>query len=156
MQFLENPMQYLAILILSLLASSAFAEPPKVDWSDVSASARRQHSPILVVFSADTCSYCVKLQQEIIEPLSQDSQHGHHLLIREFDINSGGKITDFNGEAIRSRQFKRRYDIFATPTLLILDADGHPLTDPLVGYNSASEYRELLHASLAASYAALK
>lgn len=149
-------MQYLAILILALLAPSAFAEPPAIDWSDVSASARRHHRPILVVFSADTCSYCVKLKHEVIEPLSQDPEDGQQLLIREFDINTCGKITDFNGEAIRSRQFKRRYDIFATPTLLILDADGHLLTDPLVGYNSASEYRELLHASLVTSYAALK
>ena len=149
-------MQYLAILILSLLSAFAFAESPAVDWSDVSASARRQHSPILVVFSADTCGYCVKLKREVMEPLSHNPRAEEPLLIREFDINAGGKVTDFNGERIRSRQFKRRYGIFATPTLLILDADGQLLTDPLVGYNSASEYRELLHASLVTSYEALK
>ncbi len=149
-------MQYLAFIILSLLASLANAEPPAVDWSDVSESARIKHSPILVVFSAETCGYCVKLKHEVIEPLSHDPKASRNLLIREFDINAGGKIVDFNGEPIRSRQFKRRYGIFATPTLLILDAEGRPLTDPLVGYNSANEYRELLHASLVDSYRALK
>ncbi|MEJ2590631.1 MAG: hypothetical protein P8178_04365 [Candidatus Thiodiazotropha sp.] len=69
-------------------------------------------------------------------------------LIREFDINAGGKLTDFDGERIRSRQFKRRYGIFATPTLLILDPDGKLLSDPIVGYNSAGEYRQLLEQSL--------
>jgi hypothetical protein len=39
---------------------------------------------------------------------------------------------------------------------LILDADGQLLTDPLVGYNTANEYRELLHASLVNSFEALK
>ncbi|MEJ2452973.1 MAG: thioredoxin fold domain-containing protein [Candidatus Thiodiazotropha sp.] len=149
-------MQYLAFLILSLLASLAAAEPPTLDWSDVSESARIKHSPILVVFSAETCGYCMKLKHEVIEPLFNDPKKRNNLLIREFDINAGGKIVDFNGEPIRSRQFKRRYGIFATPTLLILDAEGHPLTDPLVGYNSANEYRELLHASLVDSYRALK
>jgi thioredoxin-related protein len=149
-------MRYLALLILSLLAILAAAESPAVDWSDVSESARLKHSPILVVFSAETCGYCVKLKHEVIEPLSHDPNAGGKLLIREFDINAGGKIVDFDGEPIRSRQFKRRYGIFATPTLLILDADGHPLSDPLVGYNSAGEYRELLHASLVDSYRALK
>jgi thioredoxin-related protein len=149
-------MQYLAVLILFLLTSFASAEPFAVDWSDVSQTARQQHRPILVVFSDDTCGYCEKLKQEVLDPLSHNPNDEPELLIREFDINVGGKITDFNGESIRSRVFKRRYGIFATPTLIILDADGQPLTDPLVGYNSAQEYRELLHASLVSSYEALK
>ncbi len=149
-------MQYLAVLILLLLSPFASAESPRLDWSDVALKARLQQSPILVIFSADTCGYCVKLKREVIEPLSHESQGGQHLLIREFDINEGGKMTDFNGESIRSRQFKRRYGIFATPTLLILDAEGNPLSDPLVGYNSAQEYRELLNASLVDSFAELK
>jgi thioredoxin-related protein len=149
-------MQYLAILILLLLAPMASAESPTVDWSDVSETARLLHTPILVVFSADTCGYCEQLKQEVIDPLSDDPNEGHRLLIREFDINSGGKMIDFNGESIRSRQFKQRYGIFATPTLLILDAEGHLLTDPLVGYNSANAYRELLQTSLDASFQALE
>lgn len=149
-------MPYLVALMLLLLSPFAAAESPRVDWSDVALKARQQHSPILVVFSADTCGYCVKLKREVIEPLSHDSREERPLVIREFDINGGGKITDFDGESIRSRQFKRRYGIFATPTLLILDAEGHPLSDPLVGYNSAKEYRELLNASLASSFAELK
>ncbi len=144
------------LLLLLLLSSPAWAAPPAVDWSDVSQQARREHTPIMVVFSAETCGYCVRLKQEVIEPLTRDPQSNRHLLIREFDINAGGKITDFDGERIRSRQFKRRYGIFATPTLLILDANGHPLTDPLVGYNSADAYRELLRASLVSSYKALE
>lgn len=149
-------MRFLTILILLLLCPLASAESPQDDWSDIANRARIQHSPILVVFSADTCGYCAKLKREIIEPMLHDTKVGHGLLIREFDINAGGKLTDFDGETIRSRQFKRRYGIFATPTLLILDTDGHLLTDPLVGYNSANEYRELLHASLVSSFEALK
>lgn len=149
-------MQYLIIPILLLFSPLATAESPPVDWSDVAIKARQQHTPILVVFSADTCGYCAKLKQEVIEPLIHNPGEEHNLLIREFDIHEGGKLTDFNGESIRSRQFKRRYDIFAVPTLLILDADGHLLSDPVVGYNSAEEYRELLHANLARSFAALE
>lgn len=149
-------MQYLVALILLLPPTFASAESSQDNWSDVAHQARRQHSPILVVISADTCGYCVKLKQQVIEPLSNDPNEGHRLLIREFDINAGGKLTDFNGESIRRRQFKKRYGIFATPTLLILDADGQLLTDPLVGYNTANEYRELLHASLVTSFKALQ
>ena len=73
----------------------------------------------MVVFSAEACGYCDRLKREVLEPLAHDPRESRHLLIREFDINAGGKITDFDGERIRSRQFKRRYGIFATPTLRI-------------------------------------
>jgi len=150
--------QYLVLLLVSLLAGPALADPPSTtdDWEDVSQTARQRHTPILVVFSAETCSYCEKLKREVIDPLEKRQTADMPLLIREFDINTGGKLTDFNGEPIRSRQFKRRYHIFATPTLLIVDPDGNLLSDPIVGYNSAAEYRELLHASLATSFESLK
>jgi len=143
-------MQYLKLLVLSLFSHAVFAASPVTtrDWADVSQSARQRHMPILVVFSAETCAYCVRLKREIIEPLTHHPKNGQQPLIREFDIDAGGKVTDFDGERIRSRQFKRRYGIFATPTLVILDADGKLLSDPIVGYNSAQEYRELLQQSL--------
>jgi thioredoxin-related protein len=149
-------MQYLATLILLVFSCSAWSESPDADWSDVAQTARDRHQPILVVFSADTCGYCSRLKREVLDPMSQQEAADSQPLIREFDINTGGKLTDFNGERIRSRQFKQRYGIFATPTLLILDPDGHPLSDPLVGYNSPDEYRELLQNHLVTSYRALK
>jgi thioredoxin-related protein len=150
--------QYLVISFLLLLSGPVLAAPPltTADWEDVSQTAHQRHSPILVVFSAETCGYCERLKREIIDPLEKQQAGEAPLLIREFDINAGGKLKDFNGEPIRSRQFKRRYHIFATPTLLIVDPDGNPLSDPIVGYNSAEEYQELLHASLVSSFEALK
>ncbi|MCU7922052.1 MAG: thioredoxin fold domain-containing protein [Candidatus Thiodiazotropha sp. (ex Dulcina madagascariensis)] len=148
--------QYL-VFVLLLFVGLSHAEPPlpTTDWSDTSAIARKSHSPILVVFGAEACGYCVRLMEEVIEPLSLQSDRKLPL-IREFDIYSSGKITDFNGDPIRSRQFKSRYQVYAIPTLFILDADGKPLTDPIVGYNSRDEYRELLRSSLGASFAALE
>lgn len=147
-------MQYLATLFLLLLSVAAAAESPDTDWSLVSEQARDHHQPILVVFSTDNCGYCTRLKREVLEPISREQQ-AERLLIREFDINAGGKITDFNGDRIRSRQFKKRYGIFATPTLLILDPEGNPLSEPLVGYNSPNEYRELLQDHLVTSFRAL-
>ncbi|MES9971322.1 MAG: thioredoxin fold domain-containing protein [Candidatus Thiodiazotropha sp.] len=147
--------QYLFVA-LSLFFGVSSADPALTtrDWADLSHIAHERHSPILVVFNADTCSYCQRLKQEVLEPLAQDNDNPLPL-IREFDIYSSGKIIDFNGDPIRSRQFKRRYNIYAVPTLMILDPDGKPLTDPIVGYNSQDEYLELLRTSLVASFQAL-
>lgn len=142
---------------LFLFFGSSFADPITTtrDWSDLATTARETHLPILVVFNAETCGYCQQLKVEIIEPLSRETDRKLPL-IREFDINSSGKIIDFNGNPIRSRQFKRRYNIYAIPTLMILDPDGKPLTNPIVGYNSQQEYLELLRTSLVASFQALE
>ena len=64
--------------------------------------------------------------------------------ITEFDINRGGKVVDFDGERVRSGVFVARYDVFATPTVLLLDHQGHRLTDPLVGYDASEEYTHRL------------
>lgn len=148
--------QYLFVaLFLFFGISSADPSLTTHDWADLSDIARERHSPILVVFNADTCSYCQRLKQEVIEPLTHNSDNTLPL-IREFDIYSSGKIIDFNGDSIRSRQFKRRYNIYAVPTLMILDPDGKPLADPIVGYNSQDEYLELLRTSLVASFQSLE
>ncbi|MES9813097.1 MAG: thioredoxin fold domain-containing protein [Candidatus Thiodiazotropha sp.] len=148
--------QYLFVaLLLFFGASSADPALTTDDWSDLSNIARETHLPILVVFNADTCGYCQRLRDEVIVPLAYESDHGLPL-IREFDIYSSGKIIDFNGDPIRSRQFKNRYNIYAVPTLMILDPDGNPLVDPIVGYNSQDEYLELLRTSLIASFQALE
>jgi hypothetical protein len=62
----------------------------------------------------------------------------------ELHRDSAGKIVDFDGERIRSRVFLSRYDVFATPTLLFLDSAGVPLAPPIVGFNDAQTYRELV------------
>ena len=148
--------QYLFVALLLFFGISS-ADPSLTtdDWADLSDIARETHSPILVVFNADTCSFCQRLKDEVIEPLAKETDHKLPL-IREFNIYSGGKIIDFNGDSIRTRQFKRRYNIYAIPTLMILDPDGKPLADPIVGYNSHDEYLELLRTSLVASFQALE
>jgi thioredoxin-related protein len=147
--------QYLYVALF-LFSGVSFADSTKStrDWAGLSNIARETHLPILVVFNADTCGYCQRLKNEVIEPLTHDTDLKLPL-IREFNIHSSGKIIDFNGDPIRSRLFKKRYNIYAIPTLMILDAEGNPLTDPIVGYNSQDEYLELLRTSLVASFQAL-
>ncbi len=148
--------QYL-LAALILFFGNCHADPGLTtnNWASLADIARQTHSPIVIVFNAETCDYCKRLKEEVIEPLSRETEILLPL-VREFDIYSSGKIIDFNGDAIRTRQFKKRYNVFAIPTLIILDADGKPLTDPIVGYNSHDEYLELLRTSLVASFQALE
>lgn len=145
--------QFLILVALILLTASsiAFGELQKCtakDWTQASRTAEQAKAPILILFTADDCAYCERLKREVLKPMFQQDTQNQLAVVREVDINTGGKMTDFNGERIRSRQFKDRYEIFATPTLLILNSDGQPLASPIVGYNSKEQYQTLLESHL--------
>jgi thioredoxin-related protein len=147
---------YLILALFLLSTQLGLADPDSTtNWADASASARENHSPIVVLFESQGCGYCMKLKREVLQHLP-DKVTAQRPVIKEFDIYAGGKIIDFDGDPIRSRHFKERYHIFAVPTLIIMDAHGTPLTDPIVGYNSKEEYQELLNSSLITSYSALE
>ena len=136
---------FLLLLPVSLLAA---AEPEPLacasDWQHEAKLAEARGVPILVVFSADTCTPCDRLKHQLIEPMRASEQIAGRVHITEFDINRGGKVVDFDGERVRSGVFVARYDVFATPTVLLLDHQGHRLTDPLVGYDASEDYAHRL------------
>ncbi len=136
------------LFLLFFIGAAANAGQPVTDWSREAAQARSADLPILVIFTADDCHYCEQLKRQVIEPGIHGGPLQGKALVREFDIHRGGKITDFDGDRIRSRIFVNRYQVFATPTVVILDGSGAPLTEPLVGFDDAESYRERLSQAL--------
>lgn len=110
------------------------------DWSAEAAVARRFGTPIMVLFSGDDCGYCDRLKKEVLEPLMRRGELRGFARIRELDIDRGGKIKDFDGEKIRTKIFVKRYGIYATPTLMLVDYRGEVLGTPIVGFNTSEDY----------------
>lgn len=110
------------------------------DWSVDAAAARHTGLPILILFSTSQCYYCERLKSEILEPLVNRREMEGLACVRELDIARGGKIRDFDGEKVRTRMFIKRYGIYATPTLLLVDDQGNPIGAPIVGFNNSDEY----------------
>ena len=134
----------LFLLSVSSLVSGELLKCTAKDWTQASKKAQQAKAPVIILFTADECAYCERLKREVLNPMFQQDLQDRLAVVREVDINTGGKMTDFDGERIRSRQFKDRYKVFATPTLLILNSDGEPLAGPIVGYNSKEQYQALL------------
>jgi thioredoxin-related protein len=135
----------LALLCLSNLARGESNQTTE-DWAQTAEYARSTQVPILILYTAIDCGYCSRLKQEVLQPLFTSGDPDQPVaVLREIDINAGGKMTDFDGEPIRSRQFKQRYQVFATPTLLILDDQGKLLSEPIVGYDAKRQYETLIY-----------
>ncbi len=133
---------FLWLLLISggVLSDSATDVVMTDDWSAEAAEARRFGTPVMILFSDKDCGYCDRLKKEVLEPLVKRGELRSFARIRELDIDRGGKIRDFDGEKIRTRIFVKRYGIYATPTLMLVDYRGNPLGTPVVGFNEREDY----------------
>ncbi len=121
-------------------AGEAITLPLADDWAAEATQARQSGIPIMVVFSADHCFYCERMKAEVLTPQLQQGLFKNRVRVREFNIDAGGKITDFDGEPIRGRIFVTRYNVFATPTVVLVDYRGKLLTSPLIGFDNSEDY----------------
>ena len=153
---MSAPQRLLISLLLLIVSGTAFPEEPARctttdDWSGEAALARQSGIPIMLLFSSDDCAYCERLKREVLRPLLETGSFIDRALLREFNIDRGGKITDFDGDRIRSRIFVKRYEIYATPTVLLVDYEGKAIADPIVGFNGANSYSEQLDEAISSA-----
>ena len=143
---MKDPILSWILVSLLLVTGSAISDssadvPPTDDWSVDAPEARKNGHPILILFSREYCTYCKRLKTEVLEPLVKSGGLTDLASIRELDIARGGKIRDFDGEKVRTRTFVKRYGIFVTPTLMLVDNQGAPIGTPIVGFNNSDDYR---------------
>lgn len=144
-------------LIFSMLAQTGpVAAENYLDWAKVGAEARERGLPVALLITGADCGYCERLRQEFLEAPATRGTLEQGAVTQEMSREEVGKVTDFDGERIRTRLFLARYGIFATPTLLLLSPEGEMLAPALVGFNGAQKYGDLVakrmnraHANLA-------
>ena len=70
------------------------------------------------------------------------------VIVREIALDPGFSLQDLEGMEIAGREFAARYNVFVTPTLLLLDGQGVSLVDPLVGTPNLEFYAFYLHRAI--------
>jgi thioredoxin-related protein len=150
--------RFATALLLAMIVGFAAAEtePTTKNWEPAGTIARAKGVPVVMVVTGNGCGHCERMKREFLSDPQLQTYLGERAQIRIYYQDTDGKITDFDGERVRARIFISRYDIFAAPTLLFLDPDGRPLADPLVGYNDAVSYRDLMTERLDQAQLALK
>ena len=116
-----SPLYRIAVVLLLTISFGAVAAPSldsTKDWSEVAAIAREGGLPVAILVTGTDCGHCERMRREFLADPKVPAVLEEQTVIREFHQNTGGKVTDFDGERIRSRVFLSRYQVFATPTLL--------------------------------------
>jgi thioredoxin-related protein len=114
---------------ISLLGAFAVADPgvEKPEFS------RPDSRSWVVMVTQPTCSFCTRLEKEILQPLRASGQFAGQVRFTTVDIGVAGPLVDFDGSRTTTTQFANRYQGFGTPTLLFLSPAGDVLAPPKFG-----------------------
>jgi len=132
----------LACAVIAGLAPAAHAAPPlplAEDLARVAADARERRVPVLLAFMQKTCPYCARARRHL-EPLKASADWGTRAVMLEVDVDSTAPLRDFAGEWTPPRDFSRRHGIRMVPTVVVVDDQGRPAADPVVGIASDDFY----------------
>ena len=119
------------------------------DFSEIAREIGDKRLPLVLMFSADHCGYCVQLENDFLIPMQISGDYVDRALIRKMDIGYGNTVRDFNGERMDASDFAQRYNVSVTPTVVFLDAMGNQLAVKQVGLTTPDFYGGFLDESIA-------
>lgn len=142
----------LTLLFFAALSTAAVAAdvnvPEVEDFVSEGQLADKQRLPILLMFAADFCAYCVRLEEDFLKPMLRSGDYENRVVIRKLHIDSGASIRDFNGEVVSPADLGERYGVSVTPTVVFIDGDGVELAPKRVGLTTPDFYGGYLDDSI--------
>lgn len=114
--------------------------PEAEDFAMLALKSNQQKLPILIMYAAETCEYCERLEDEILGPMYQAGEFNNRVIIRKVMIDGIDNIRDFNGNLVDAENFAYKRGVEVTPTLQFVDASGNQLAPEMIGYNTPEFY----------------
>ncbi len=128
---------------------------PAAELSKAIHKAKTEQMAIAALYTSEHCPFCVAIKKEQLTPRMR-SKMMPRLVVVEFDIDSRAPIMLPNGSRLTVKEWGNRYQLKLTPTLVMLDFDAMPITEPLVGYASRDYYAVYLEEKIQAAQTRLK
>ncbi|WP_455206884.1 thioredoxin family protein [Kaarinaea lacus] len=114
--------------------------PEANDFALLALQSNQQKLPILIMYAAETCEYCERLEEEVLGPMYRSGQFANRVIIRKVMIDGFDDIRDFNGNVLHADNFAYKRGVQVTPTLQFVDANGNQLAPEMIGYNTPEFY----------------
>lgn len=130
--------------------------PKTTDLHVLALQANQNKIPILIMYAAEHCEYCERLEEDLLGPMHGSGQYNNRIIIRKVMIDSVENIKDFEGEAVEAENFAFKQGIQVTPTLRFVDAHGKQLAPEMVGYNTPEMYAAYIESAIDSSNKAIK
>jgi thioredoxin-related protein len=122
--------------------------PPTRDLGSEAGKAEDACIPLLLEFAADSCEYCVLLEEEVLKPMLRNRDYDRRVLVRKVVLDGAAKLRDFEGRKVSPARLAERYRISVTPTLIFVDRRGEELAERMVGVTTLDFYGGYLDQAL--------
>ena len=141
------------LLVAAALVTVANADPvnnvpPARDLGKEAGEAEGACIPLLLEFAADSCEYCVLLEEEVLKPMLRNRDYDQRVLVRKVALDRAAKLRDFDGRKVSPAGLAERYRIRVTPTLIFVDRRGEELAERMVGVTTLDFYGGYLDQAL--------
>jgi thioredoxin-related protein len=104
------------------------------DWQADSALAARDRKPLVLFFSLPGCRFCEHVRQNYMLALARRGE-----LVREVVLDGVEPVKGFAG-GVTHRELAHSMGVTFAPLVLLLDARGNRLAEPIVGGDVAGMY----------------
>jgi thioredoxin-related protein len=160
----KKSMQQMILLTLLILfgttanwapAAQTESLPAVKDFKVEAKESQTKQAPIMVLFMSNTCTYCEKVLQDYLLPMQRDHEYDNKVILRQIEINSQDKLIDFNGKVTTQSAYSSTHKIWAVPTIMLFDSQGHELTQ-IVGLLTLDFYLAYLDNAINESQAKIK
>jgi thioredoxin-related protein len=98
---------------------------------------------VAALYTSEHCPFCIAIKREQLTPRMRSTQKPE-LVVVEFDVDAREFIELPTGGRMTVRDWGKQHDLKLTPTLVMLDFNAKPITEPLVGYASRDYYATYL------------
>jgi thioredoxin-related protein len=115
------------------------------------AQAHADRKAFLLMFSLPGCGYCKVVRRNYLVPLLRDASPADRPVIREVQITSRDSLQGFDGKATTQSALAIRYGVQVAPTVIVVNAEGELLADPIVGGDNNGFYSAYLDRALEAA-----
>ena len=115
------------------------------------AQAHADRRAFLLMFSLPGCGYCKVVRRNYLMPLLRDASPADRPVIREVQITSRDSLQGFDGKATTQSALATRYGVQVAPTVIVVNAEGELLADPIVGGDNNGFYSAYLDRALEAA-----
>lgn len=130
--------------------------PEAEDFAMLALQSNQQNLPILIMYAAETCEYCERLEEEILGPMYLSGEFNNRVIIRKVMIDGIENIRDFNGNLVDAENFAYKRGVEVTPTLQFVDASGKQLAPEMIGYNTPEFYANYIENAIDKSRQVIK
>lgn len=128
-------------LALPAMAAGSHGDVPMAESLQAEGiNARSGKVPIMLVFTSPFCPYCERVKADYLGPMVNDPAYRDKVIIRQIEAGSDWGLVGFDGKKTTHGAYAASQKIVMVPTIKVVDAEGHELAKPIVGFLTPDFY----------------